>query len=275
MAIRYDMTALEALKLLGYEETAGKEFISELREKGKIAPPKVYCDFMESTYNCPLFETSDIKVNDIDIEKSFYYSHVRRYIEDEREKWEKEPETKSGKLYKLSNLDEELWASKGKVKDFFIIGRDYASGSVMLGLAVDELEQEDPPVYWTFDEPFYGKWKVLYPKLSEFLESQFALALSDMDYGTGEEALEDKGWKYEEIYEYDDKSGELGVPKSVLKKLGISTGKMKKHKTISGNKVFYCYDDEKNIFFAGYTEEGELSLSAIHSADEDDLFPDD
>ena len=273
MAIRYDLSAVDILKIFGFDKPVGTKFIENIEEKYNMKLPEVYRNFMQFAYGSPLLETSDIYVGNADSKPYMlksYYDVLEGCIEKAKEEWASDPKSKKGKLYTLSKLDKELWSTK--VKNYLLIGTDYATGSIMPGIPIDDMQNDDPPVYWSFDDNSCERWRVLYPKLSTFLEGQFAAALCGMDYGTAEEALEDFGWKYEEVYGYDEVTGEIGTTKSLLKKCRISIGKMKKYKTISQNKVFYCFDDEKNIVYAGYLEEDELSLSAIHHSDEDDIF---
>ena len=60
MDIQYDLSAAELLKILGYSQPAGRDFLEELKREKQIPLPLVYTEFMELAWQCPLFATSNL-----------------------------------------------------------------------------------------------------------------------------------------------------------------------------------------------------------------------
>ena len=152
-----------------------------------------------------------------------------------------------------------------------MIGSDYAGGMGNFGIRVEDLQKDDPPVYWHKHGDDFSIWKQENEKLSDFLLNVLIEALACVDYQSAEYALEEKGWRYEEYF--DIKKDDWVATKSVLKRYGIDYSIIKKYKANSG-KVFCCYDEDRNAFFVGSTAEGEMSLSAINRKEAENIFLD-
>lgn len=60
-AVRYDLSALEILNILGYTRPAKALWFEQLKQAFP-ALLKAYTEFMETTANCPLFATSNLWV---------------------------------------------------------------------------------------------------------------------------------------------------------------------------------------------------------------------
>lgn len=261
--MNYEMPAVEMLKTLGYRESGGVEWLSG-REL-----PEVYRRFMELAADNPLFGTSDLwtgKMSHGVCIPGTFYEELREAIEDRKDRWPKRMGRYEKTLYALSQLPPEDWP--GLVEDYLLIGSDYAGGMGVFGVRMGDLSEEDPPVYWKKDG---AGWKLENEKLSDFLRAVLTEVLACGDYQTAEDALEPMGWRFEEYY--DVKKEDWIASKAVLKRYGISYPELKRYRGSSGT-VFCCYDESRNVFFTGATEEGALSLCAISRADTEHIFLD-
>ena len=54
MDIQYDLSATELLKILGYTQPAGRDFLDGLKREKQIPLPPVYTEFMELADLCHL-----------------------------------------------------------------------------------------------------------------------------------------------------------------------------------------------------------------------------
>ena len=118
------------------------------------------------------------------------------------------------------------------------------------GICIEDLQKNDPPVYWYKSEDGFSIWKLENKKLSNFLLNILIEALACVDYQSAEYELEIKGQRYEEYF--DLKKDDWVANKSVLKRYGIDYPTIKKYKASSG-KVFCCYDENRNVLFVGST----------------------
>jgi len=80
------------------------------------------------------------------------------------------------------------------------------------------------------------------------------------------------GWRYEEYFDIEKE--DWAASKAVLKKQGIAFSKLKKYNSNNGIKIYCCYDEEKNIFYTGIIDEGEILLSAINRTEAERIFID-
>ncbi len=274
MAMVYDLSAIKILKTLGYGEVVGKEWLDKLKHDKKIELPQTYCDFMELVVDSPLLSTSNLwtgKMAHGVCIPMMYYEELEESIQDRTDRWSKRPAKWERSLHELSQLPMTEWTEK--VEDHLIIGSDYEGGMGVFGIRKQDLSENDPPVYWHKDSGTVSisEWKLEQEKLSDFLLNVLVEALNCVEYQSAEDALEVKGWSYEEYF--DIKKDDWVASKSVLKKYGIDFSKLKKHKA-SSCKVFCCYDEERNAFFVGNTQDGEISLSAINRAEAENIFLD-
>ena len=98
----------------------------------------------------PLFETADIWTKKRDF---FWFSHdsIQEWIDSEKEYWEKAPQKYADKkyadneYYQLYKLPREQWGSR--VENYLQIGSDYGAGISKLGICLNEIGQDNPPVY--------------------------------------------------------------------------------------------------------------------------------
>ena len=73
---------------------------------------------------------------------------------------------------------------------------------------------------------------------------------------------------------FDIEKEEWAASKAVLRKQGIFFTRLKKYNTNCGVKVYCCYDEERNVFYTGIIDEGEILLSALNRAEAERVFID-
>lgn len=272
--MRYNLSAVEMLKILGYNQPIGREWLKKIEQSKNISLPKVYSEFMELMVDCPLLSTSNLWVGKMAHKTSMciphtFYDQIQEIINNRKDRWSKRPGKYERTLYELSQLPTEKWSEK--IGDYLLIGSDYAGGMGDFGIRVQDLQEDNPSVYWHRDADDLSTWRLENEKLSDFLLNVLIEALACVDYQSAEYALETMGWRYEEYF--DIKKDDWVASKSVLKRYGIDYSTIKKYKANSG-KVFCCYDENRNAFFVGSTAEGEMSLSAINRDGAENIFLD-
>ena len=126
--MRYDVSALEVLKILGYTPKAMDEWMG----KTKIDLPQIYRDFLELTKDCALFQTACLDTGNKGSSEMLLqtlYETMQAEIADWKETWEQEPETRETEIYTFSLLPPVRWSEK--VENFLLIGNE--DGVVQLG----------------------------------------------------------------------------------------------------------------------------------------------
>jgi len=113
MSVRYDLTAVEILKLLGYTEPVGKDAILQAEQDKAVKLPHALFEFWSLAADCPLFETADIWTKKRDF-FWFTYNDIQEWIDCEKKYWEKAPrwtkypmsifDTLTGQVEGLENL---------------------------------------------------------------------------------------------------------------------------------------------------------------------------
>ncbi len=272
--MKYDLSAVAILKMLGYDQPTGREWLEKLKREKQIRLPKAYIEFMELMVDCPLLGTSNLWIGKMEHKVSAnipctFYDQLQEMIDNRKGRWSKHLSKYERSLYDLFQLPAEEWSQV--VDNYLVIGSDYAGGIGEFGILIEDLEKDDPAVYWHKDADSFSMWKLENEKLSDFLLKVLIEALACVDYQSAEYELETKGWRYEEYF--DLKKDDWVASKSVLKRYGIDYSTIKKYKANSG-KVFCCYDGERNAFFVGSTGEGEISLSAINRSEAEHIFLD-
>ena len=264
MRMQYDLSAVEILNILGYNKSVGKPFLETIKQKYQISLPKRYCDFMEIAWHCPMLETCDVWVMN-DFMKTFY-EQVQEMIKDQTWYWEKNPETREGEFYKLSQIPVEQWAAH--IPNLFLIGSDYAAGVVTFGIRMKDVAKDDPKMYWQTEGNDLSTWYAD-KNLSDFLFEAVLHVVSGIDYGVPEDELEENGFKVEEYF--DAKQFDYAATKAVVARYGIDFAQLKKCE-INQQQVFCCYDTEKDIFYVGHLEEHFITFYAITKKDADNVF---
>jgi len=272
--MRYNLSAVEMLRILGYNQPTSGEWLEKLKQDNHISLPKTYTEFMELMADCPLLATSNLWVGKMEHRAvpripHTYYEELRKMIDDREGRWSKRPSKHERALYELSQLPMAQWMEM--VNNYLIIGSDYASGMGEFGIQMEDLQKDDPSVYWHKEGDSFSTWKLESETLSDFLLNVLIEAMAGVDYQTAEYELEAKGWRCQEYF--DLKKGDWVASKSVLKRYGIDYSTIKKYKANTG-KIFCCYDECRNTFFVGSTGEGKLSLTAINRSEAKHIFLD-
>lgn len=272
MNIKYDLSAVEILNILGYRQPTGKNWLEKLEQEKNIKLPKVYSDFMKLMSDCPLLGTSNLWIGEMSHGTCVpwtLYESLQTEIADHKDCWPKRPGKYEKALLELSQFPPTEWPAK--LDNYLLIGSDYANGIGVFGVLMQDLVQDDPPVYWHKDSDAFNIWKPENEKISDFLLNVLIEALACVDYQSAEQSLKAKGWRYEEYY--DLKKDDWVASKAVLKRYGINYSELTKYKANSG-KVFCCYAVDKNAIFVGSTEGGEISLSVINRNEAENIFLD-
>ena len=273
MGIRYDLSAAEIVKQLGYEKNTGRKALDQLMKEKSISLPNVYQQFMEVATNCPMLETSDLwvgKMVPFVMKPYFLYEEIEEKIKDQKETWKTDPKKhKDNPYYLLSRLPKEQWPSQSC--DYLEIGSDYGAGIVTFGIRKDDLEKEDPPVYMNHEADPITSWTMPYEKLSEFLLEIVLTALACIDYPTAQEALEENGWTWLNYDEYsmnieeedEDILSEEEWLERLLTQSGIDLEQVRWLNSAGGQELFFCQNEENGRFYVGVMEEEELELTMI------------
>ncbi|MCI8572796.1 MAG: hypothetical protein HFF89_00025 [Oscillibacter sp.] len=252
--MKYDLTPVEILKILGFDQPLGQEALKTFQESAHIPLPKVYAGFMEYAMNCPLLGTADLWCGQMipcEMKPCFLYD----------------------------NLTD---AEKAQVCDYLIIGSDYGAGIVQFGLRVEDLDQEDPPVYLQHEANPKTEWSIAYETLSQYIREVVFNALALVDYETAEDEAEEFGWEYTDYLmdywdthaedEEEDEDGD-SVTEETLRQKGIDPDRVEWCDCTNGGKTFCCYDEEAGVFYTGrwdFDEENTLYTISRMDCDEDE-----
>ena len=154
--MKYNLSAIEIMKFLGYCEPVGREKIKAFEQANQMILPESYRNFMELADGCPMLDTGDIW-NSID-RIYFYYDSLNERILDECVLWDENPEAyQKDELYQLSQIPKEEW--KTKVPNVLEIGSDYGGGIVMFGIAPDTMQEKNPPLYFQHEVDPCTLWR--------------------------------------------------------------------------------------------------------------------
>ena len=227
MPVNYNITACQALKILGYANPESGKFLDGIEEEYNIKLPAVLRDFYKQAYGCPLLSTADIWTD------KFYtlYEVIEEQIEEFKEEYKDNPEEGADDEYyqfsqSMAEIPREEW--KEHVKNYLEIGSDYGAGVVNYGICIDDLDKEDPPVYYLNEDDEMTDWKLLCNTLSGYFMLILCDTLLCKQYRTAWEVLTKDGWDYN-IYESDEieeTAGEIGVDLSALKPQVLSWGEV-------------------------------------------------
>ncbi len=243
MAIKYNLTPIEAVKLFGYTEPEAKEELELFEKENHIKLPKLLFNFLSLVRNKELLSTADIWV-DSDSLPYFSYQYIEEGIEDCKGDYDDPEFREQNAFYPYFKIPKEQWPEF--VDNYLQVGSDYAAGVVFYGIKEKELTQENPPVYMLHEADPLEDWKLIAPTLSEYLMCILLDALAGVEYRTAQEVLNENGWEfYEEEYK-DEKEVKEQLAK---KKIDLST--MKKNISFYGVDSFYryCFDEEEKIFY--------------------------
>lgn len=249
MGFQYDLTATGILKLLGYVEPTGQDILLQMeREKNLKLPPALF-EFWSLAVDSPLFRTADIWTE----KKNFFwfsYDDIQEWIDSEKEYWENAPqEYDDDEYYQLYKLPEEQWGSR--VPNYLQIGSDCGAGVVTFGIRLDEIRQDDPPVYMLHEADSLADWKIIDEHLSDFLMRCVCDVLCCGEYETAVDVLKKMGWVCNEAYQED-------FPVLDMDAL------LRQRSEYGADAVCGCaYDEEKNLLIAAKIDRADSRNSKI------------
>ncbi|MFG6327890.1 MAG: SMI1/KNR4 family protein [Lachnospiraceae bacterium] len=251
MSINYNITAGQVLSMLGYDNPESRKFLDGIEKEYNIKLPAVLRDFYEPAYGCPLLLTADIWTDRF----CTLYEVIEEQIEEFEEEYKDNPEEGvDDEYYKfsqfLAKIPREEW--QGHVTNYLEIGSDYGAGVASYGICINDLDKEDPPVYYLNEDNEMTDWRLLCNTLSEYFMLVLCDTLLCKQYNTAREALNKDGWDYN-IYKSDETekaAGRVGIDLSALKPQVLSWGKTtcgydKERKMI----VAACVDDNCELPF--------------------------
>ena len=236
--MKYDLSPLELLKLLGFDQPVGREALKTFQEEAGIPLPKLYRKFLELAMDCPLLGTGDLwcgQMIPIRMRPCLLYAPVEQ-------------------------------ARQAGLPNYLEIGSDYCTGMLTFGIRLEDLDQEDPQVWQNHDfEPRYT-WRLANQCLTDFLMEVLMGALALVNYDTAEEALEARGWTYADYTmeyleahaeEEDDDEDGSSVDEQALLAKGIDPEQVRWRECPYGGRLFCCADIEKGVLYAGRWDAGE------------------
>lgn len=250
MKIKYDLSAVEILDILGgnaSKAAADAEiYIREFETQYQITVPKCLKAFMADAVDNPLLKTADIWTNSQSL-WTFLYHEIESMNEDE----EFYPE--------FINIPREQWS--GMVADYLEIGSDYAAGVVTFGICVNDLDEEDPPVYVNHEANEIEQWDKMWDKVSDYLLTVTCDALIGAEYDTAERVLRNNGWNTA----YYDTASDIN---RLLSERGIETEKLQKIQSIyvadpQKKSSSCCYDCQRKELYLFCVDKGAMRAWVI------------
>lgn len=236
MGFRYDLTALDILKLLGYTEPVGQDTLRQAeREKNLTLPPALF-EFWSLAADCPLFGTADIWTK----RRDFFwcsYDSIQEWIDNDKAYWEKAPQNYAdNEYYKLYQLPKEQWGKR--VPNYLQIGSDYGAGIAKFGIGLDEIGQDDPPVYMLIEGSPLTAWEMLDRHLTDFLLRTLCDVLCCGEYDTAADVLEKSSWRPDEVYPTDFPN--------------LDMAQLLKQKSMYGTEALcgFAYDEANHLLIA-------------------------
>lgn len=243
MDFRYDFTAIEILKLLGYTTPVGKENLTHAEQEKQLKLPSVLFEFWSLAQNCPLLSTADIWTTNLD-SLCLLYEEIQEIIDEDKEYWDKGDYT-DNEYFQLYKLPKEQWESC--VPDFLLIGSDYGAGVVQFGIRLSDLKQADPPVYVNHECDSLSDWRLWEKHLSDFLMQVLCDALCCGEYQTAERALQKAGWAAHKLHREDLSEGNLDM-----------SAMLKWRSTYGADAVCGCvYREEEQTLLAARLDKGD------------------
>lgn len=163
--MKYNLSAAEMLKMLGYDQPTGREWLEKLKLEKQISLPKAYIEFMKLMVDCPLLGTSNLWIGKMEHKTSAnipctFYDQLQEMKDDRKNRWSKRPGKYERSLYDLFQLPVEEWSRM--VDNYLVIGSDYAGGMGEFGIRMEDLQKDDSPVYWHKDADSFqcGNWSM-------------------------------------------------------------------------------------------------------------------
>lgn len=236
MKFNYDLSAVEILKLLGYSEPIGKDTLLKAERENNLKLPSILFEFWSLTADCPLFKTADIWTEKKDF-FWFSYDGIQEWIDCEKDYWENNPQDcADDEYYEFYKLPKEQWGNC--VPNYLQIGSDYGAGVAVFGICLDEIGQDNPPVYGLIEGDSLTDWQIYDNCLSDFLMRSLCDVLSCKEYDTAAHVLKKMGWIVNEVYQEN-------FPDLNMNNL------LKQKSTYGADAVCGCaYDEEKKLLLS-------------------------
>ena len=236
MSFKYDLTAVEILRLLGYTEPVGKAVLLKAECEKNLKLPPILFEFWSLAADSLLFKTADIWTKKRDF-FWFSYDSIQEWIDSEKEYWEKEPQKYTdNEYYQFYKLPREQWGSR--VENYLQIGSDFGAGISKSGIRLNEIEQDNPPVYILIEEDTLTEWNILDDHLSDFLMRSICDVLCCGEYDTAARVLEKMDWIVDEAYQEDFPTLDMDAL-------------LKQRSEYGADAVCGCaYDEEKHLLIA-------------------------
>lgn len=203
MSMRYDLTAADILKILGFLKPQNPEITKKyesLEEKLDLTFPKTYKNFLINASEILLLKNAAIFLDD---NKITTLNHVLR----------NECDVDKHYYFRVKSLENSAGYDICAEEDYLLIGsntgqiwsrEDYEWDAVMLGIRIRDLNKKNPPVYINYHYHNYMVWHKFCDTLSEFLLT----AVLDVLTGKKNKAvlgeLKNQGWnryQYKSIYD--------------------------------------------------------------------------
>lgn len=237
MAINYNITASQILRILGYDNPESRGFLAGIEKNYNIKLPAVLWDFYKAAYECPLLSTADIWTDKF----CSLYEIIEEQIEEFKEDYGDNPEEGAeDEYYKfsqfLAKIPKEQWHEH--VTDYLEIGSDYGAGVVNYGICINGLDKEDPPVYYLNEDDGMTEWKLLCNTLSEYFMLVLCDTLLCKQYNTAWKILNEDGWDFN-VYESDE-------TEETAEEMGIDLSKLRPQ-VLSWGETACGYDEEREM----------------------------
>lgn len=255
MAIKFNLTATEILRRLGYTESTGKTMFETFERKNNLKLPDCLFEFLCLANQSPLFSTADIWT---ECEPRFSYTDIEERIEEDKDDWQEHPkDCAEDEYFQYFQLPKEQWPTR--VSNYLQIGSDFGAGVVTFGIRLEDLPQENPPVYLLNEASSLENWTQISDSLSEFLMSVMCDILSCVMYDTAKHVLPKLGWRVQTCMNSEE-------VKRGLSENNIDLSAMKKYKSFYGDHVdAYCGYDEQTQTILVITTHSDTYKSVIIS----------
>lgn len=274
MSVRYDLTAADILRILGFSKVQNPETIKKyeaLEKKLNLTFPKSYKNFLVDASELLLLKDSFLFLNEdkittlnnvfknkCDIDKQYYFriksfEDISKYdtdiVEDDSE-WD------------TDILENDYEWEVDISEDYLLIGSntsqiwdsdDYEWYAVMFGIRRKDLKKKNPPVYINYHYHNYKVWHKFCDTLSEFLLTIVCDALIGKQNKNVSKGLKSEGWnkyQYKNIYDIQTLLFVKEIELNKMKDTGRRVKSIAPPKDYSAAFLMSCcYDKEEGSLY--------------------------
>lgn len=231
--MKYNISAIEVLKKLGYEKQTQKtkEYLEKFEAKYNITLPILLKEFRILITENPLMKTADIWTDLNENLFVFYYDELQELIENEVDMGE------------FNELSKESWNTI--LPDYLEIGSDVGAGVVVFAIKVSDLDKKNPNIYYHFEDEDAKVFNIIYKCLSDYFLSVVCDVLSEGAYYTASKILKTENNKGK-TFSYTTKKD---LTEQEIIEIGIELSKLYKVPSI------YCSDMKKEYISCCIEEE--------------------